>query len=92
MNTSRIILIGLALAAGLGCQKRSLMAVNDGPQGSTIVETVDSKTFLGIGSRKYVYWECTEGGPGLVCERACGVKNDQGEKIACRSLAVVEWR
>jgi hypothetical protein len=89
----RLVLFALALALVTGCKSRYLMTVADGPSEgaarTTVLSTFDATTFLGLGMAKYVFWECQEEGDGLVCEKRCDVKDDQGEKVECQKFQIV---
>lgn len=55
-----------------GCMARNLRSVQDVPDSNTtLVETVDSLNLLLYAHVKHVFWQCSEQGLTLTCERAC---------------------
>ena len=76
----RLHLIAAALALGLfgsGCMTRALLRVSDEPKGHiTLIETQDVTSYWVYAVQKHVFWQCTESGAALTCEKACDGKND----------------
>ena len=85
-RTLLLLALGAALA---GCAGRRLVRVEDGPtddgRRTTLLTTVDSTSYLFFTRSKLVFWECAEDPTGLVCKKACDVKDDQGDKVACQT-------
>lgn len=88
--TKNLMLASLLLLAAVGCSKRSLVSVEDGITAAgprtTIVTTIDVKSYVIFASAKKVFWECEEKGSELHCAKRCDVKNENGEKITCQKL------
>lgn len=86
----RLVILALALAAATGCSSRALLSVQDGPGAAgsrtTILKTLDTKYYVVYGTAKFVFWECREEGGGLVCEKRCDVKDDQGDMVRCQQI------
>lgn len=91
---SRFLLLS-ALALSSGCSSRYLLSVQDGPSDAgartTVLTTLDTKNYVVVAWAKYVFWECQEEGDGIVCEKRCDVKDDQGEKVECQKFQVLPY-
>ena len=88
---TRIFTFAVGLALATGCSSRALLSVADGPGAAgtrtTIMQTLDTKYYVVWGQAKFVYWECREEGGGLVCEKRCDVKDDQGDMVRCQTVS-----
>lgn len=80
----------LAVCASLsftGCVGRQILAVEDAVSGGTsIVTTLDTKSYVLWGNARYVFWECAEEGGKLVCEKRCDVKDESGDVVKCQKI------
>ncbi len=86
----RVALLTCGLILATGCAGRMIVSVEDAPGGggTTIIKTLDSKSFVLWGFTKTVWWECGESGDGLVCEKRCDVRDDTGDRLACNKTQV----
>lgn len=85
MSARWLSIAGLALGLQ-GCMWRSIVNVQDGPAGAdmtTLVRTKDTKFFGVMAVEKDVFWECADVDGKLVCKKACDVKDDKGQTLAC---------
>lgn len=86
------IVLGLGIAAMTsGCV--SLITgvqdtpIDNGTAASTIVRTYKFFPLMpAIGQQ--VFYECSNSGGNLDCVATCGVKNEQGEKVVCLTVAM----
>jgi hypothetical protein len=91
----RLVLLGLGLALATGCSSRYLVSIEDGPTDNgprtTVLTTIDVKSYVVVATAKYVFWECQEQGDGLVCEKRCDTKDDQGDLVACQQFQALPF-
>lgn len=89
MNHLKLAIVVGALLAGSACSSRRLLNVQDAADGNTtILTTFDIKNYVIFARGKYVFWECSDSGNGLTCEKRCDVRDDQGDKLKCQSFII----
>jgi hypothetical protein len=79
MKRGVILLAALSLASMLGgcATVRRITAINEHPtQPVLFLETMDRTNFLGVTVQvQHVFWQCVERSGTLVCQRQCGLPN-----------------
>ena len=84
---SRILAIVVGLALTTGCMNRTLLNVEDAVDGqTTILTTLDVKSYIVFGQANYVLWECGNNGAALTCQKRCDVRDDTGDRLKCQVI------
>jgi hypothetical protein len=84
---ARIVALAVGLALTTGCMSRTLLNVEDAVDGqTTILTTLDVKSYVVFGQAKYVFWECGRNGDALTCQKRCDVRDDQGDRLKCQVI------
>jgi len=86
----RLTLMAAAIGLLTACASRQIISVEDSPAGgnTTIIQTIDTKSYLFWGFAKTVWWECGPQGDGLTCEKRCDVRDDTGDRLACNKTQI----
>ncbi len=90
MTARNLAMLFAAAVLATGCMGRTIVHLDQSSaaKGRTVLlETIDTKSYWVLyTASKRVFWECSETGAGLECRKACDVKDDQGDKLACPRL------
>jgi len=79
--TLKLAALALLVFIGSGCISRTALTIENSPAKSvTILQTLDQKSFLVMGTTAYRYWRCVEKGDELVCYPDCGAS---GTDLQC---------
>lgn len=77
----QILALGLFASLASGCISRTALSIENSPSKSvTIVQTLDTTSYLVMGTTAYRYWRCVEEGDELVCYPDCGA---EGTDLQC---------